>query len=52
MTIMKKMFEQPTIEVVRLNNHDIVTLSFNETGVTGVKGDGADRFRDFEDYNY
>lgn len=30
MTIMKKNYNQPAFEVVRLNNHDIVTLSRNE----------------------
>ena len=43
---MKKIFEQPELEVVRLNNHDIVTLSFNETGVSSVQGDAPDRWRD------
>lgn len=30
MTIMKKIYNQPTFQVVCLNNHDIVTLSRND----------------------
>jgi len=44
-----KKYIDAQLEVVRLNNHDIVTLSFNETSVSSVKGDAADRFRDFEE---
>ena len=51
---MKKTFEQPTFEVVRMNNSDIVTLSIQVAGSFSDENyvGAADRFRDFEDYSY
>ena len=51
---MKKYFEQPELQVVRLNNTDIVTASELQYGgtVDNVEAGSAGRFRDFEDYSY
>ena len=47
---MKKTFEQPEMNVIFINKN-INTISVSNTAVTGVCGDAADRFRDFEDYS-
>lgn len=49
---MKKMFEQPTFEVVPMNNNDIVTQSIRVTGTFSEESyvGAADRFRDWEDF--
>lgn len=52
---MKKIFEQPELMVVYMNNKDIVTTSETITRnldekLDGVGGDAADRFRDFDVY--
>ena len=47
---MKKNFEQPELQVVRMNNRDIVTESLGVNNTPGViEGAAADRFRDWED---
>lgn len=48
---MKKNFEQPELQVVRMNNKDIVTTSNLGYGgtVNDVEAAGAGRFRDWED---
>ena len=51
---MKKNFEQPELQVVRINNSDVIatsTLGYGGT-VNNVEAGSADRFRDFEDYSY
>ena len=46
---MKKNFEQPELQVVRMNNRDIVTESLGiNTTATNDWGNAADRFRDWE----
>ena len=45
---MKKIFEQPAFEVVRMNNRDIVTQSLQVTGSFYQESEvgAADRIRD------
>ena len=49
---MKKIFEQPELQVVRMNNRDIVTESIGAAVETATSGtnDAPDRFRDWDEY--
>lgn len=50
---MKKTFEQPTFEVVRVSNNDVIVTSLMRgDNVNSGTNDAPDRFRDFEDYSY